>query len=231
MMKFLAIIVAFVVITGSQASDDESRIPRVEELLRYWFGLPTASDFIWDNFSESKTGQELSGLFHNASQQFHKFDREIPSEFTEPLHLVSAVYTGVMLKAYSAVTELRDQQNLQEPLINLLAYYVEPVLERMEPYFESFGPMLNDELRYIHEKLPEYFKPLDDGLFFYLKKLEDAKPTLQAIADQTLTRFRQGLEALHKNLNPYLKPLLEESKKHETEFRDWVHASIFPSDS
>uniref|UniRef100_A0A6J0SII7 Apolipoprotein A-I-like n=1 Tax=Pogona vitticeps TaxID=103695 RepID=A0A6J0SII7_9SAUR len=230
MMKFLVLIVALVITTGSRASAAPERVSKVKELRDSFKGLPMLSIVIWGMADRSKTAPELSDLYHNVSRQLSNFRREIPSEIKEPLELVGSVLEGVIRKTYRAVIDLSNKQDIEEPLIDGLSYYFDSVLERMEPYFESFRPILNDELRYIDAKLPEYFKPLDDQLFFYLKKLEDAQPTLQAAADQTLTRIRQGLEALHKNLNPYLKPLLEESKKHQTEFWEWVHAPIFPPD-
>ncbi|KAJ7303978.1 hypothetical protein JRQ81_011494 [Phrynocephalus forsythii] len=110
-----------------------------------------------------------------------------------------------------------------------MSYYGDPVLERLGRYLKEFEPTFENVLKPLYvEVSTEYENYLDDQLYRYIKNWEDAHPTLRSFADQVMTRFRQGMEALNKNLKPRLKPILEEIEKYKTEFRQWVDTPIIP---
>uniref|UniRef100_A0A6J0V5J5 Uncharacterized protein isoform X1 n=1 Tax=Pogona vitticeps TaxID=103695 RepID=A0A6J0V5J5_9SAUR len=231
MLKFLVLIVALVIttgcfyISGSQAAEDPGEVSKEEKWSSYVVQI-----YYWAidkvlTFSETKTGRTLLDLSYNVSQRLDDLQQEFPPDIQQTLELVGELAGAIWRKSNHAAEELYGRQDLGEPLASVMSHYFDPVREMVEICLEPFRPTLDYML---NEKLPKELNILDAPFSFYFKRLQDTQTSLQPFANQVHTYFRQMVEALHKNLKPYLKPILDESEKYKMEAREWSLTSIFP---
>nr|XP_020668178.1 uncharacterized protein LOC110089439 isoform X3 [Pogona vitticeps] len=164
-------------------------------------------------------------LSYNVSQRLDDLQQEFPPDIQQTLELVGELAGAIWRKSNHAAEELYRRQDLGEPLASVMSHYFDPVREMVEICLEPFRPTLDYML---NEKLPKELNILDAPFSFYFKRLQDTQTSLQPFANQVHTYFRQMVEALHKNLKPYLRPILDESEKYKMEAREWSLTSIFP---
>nr|XP_020668187.1 apolipoprotein A-I-like [Pogona vitticeps] len=237
-MKIVILILASMLFAGShpfvirEAPEPDSKLDVVLDGWQlYRRDVQHLTDKILFVVSRSNTSVAFLDTTFRITRYLNTLHEEIPPEIKELLDVMVGVPLSIMDKAVTAFYDLRRKQDMAEPLKSVVSYYSDPILERVGPWLESLQRTLRariQELEHRLDKMKPQFETLDTQLSFYLQKLEDTHASLEPVANEVRTRFRQMVEALHKNLKPYMMPILEESRKYAREFKEWVRTPVFP---
>lgn len=143
------------------------------------------------------------------------------------------ITSGVVEKGLKVLYEAWRQEDMGERLKSALAdlhsdgplgrvgSYVETVLHDLIARSRESNKKLNEELKEDLDKLSSYTQGAQSQVYQF-------QQLVQPIANQTAEAFKVAAVAIYKATKPHFAPFLKAVRGHETEFKQWVSAPVFP---